>query len=160
MNVQLRRAKPASESEIVALEKALGYRLSESFRRFLATNNGAEPETNIFRVGEGNDSGVNQFIPVSTIQEERKLLLPLPRQIYPIAWAEGGNYIVINEDCDGAVFFWDHEIEGGGGMTKLSPDFDRFLESLKPFDPQSIELRPEQVISTWMHPDFQKLIKQ
>ena len=53
---------------------------------------------------------MNGFIPVSEIQKARACIENIPRRAYPIAWAEGGNYVFIDEGGNGAVFF--------GGTTK------------------------------------------
>ena len=104
MNVKLKNGKPASEESILTLESALGFRLSGSFVNFIREHNGAEPEDNIFRICDDNDGGVNQFIAVQEILIERAQIENLPVNAYPVAWAEGGNYVFIDEDQDGAVF--------------------------------------------------------
>jgi hypothetical protein len=110
MNVTLKNGQSASEESILALESALGLRLSGSFKNFIREHNGAKPENNIFRISDDNDGGVDQFIPVQEIVNERARIENLPVKAYPVAWAEGGNYLFIDEDQDGAVFFWDHEV--------------------------------------------------
>ncbi|MBX3432813.1 MAG: SMI1/KNR4 family protein [Pirellulales bacterium] len=100
-----------------------------------------------------NDSGVNRFIPVRQILAERKNIEELSARAFPIAWAEGGNYVLIDLDAAGAVFFWDHET---AESTKLADDFDGFLATLQPFNVDDIELKPGQVKSVWVDPDFLK----
>ncbi|HZT00554.1 MAG TPA: SMI1/KNR4 family protein [Terriglobales bacterium] len=104
MNVKLKNGKPASEESILTLESALGFRLSGSFVNFIREHNGAEPEDNILRICDDNDGGVNQFIAVQEILIERAQIENLPVNAYPVAWAEGGNHVFIDEDQDGAVF--------------------------------------------------------
>jgi SMI1 / KNR4 family (SUKH-1) len=105
MKIELKKGKLASDEPILALQAALGCQISDSFRSFLRGNDGAEPETNIFKITEKNESGVNQFIPVSEILKERGRIEDIPRTAYPIAWAEGGNYVFVDEGKNGAVFF-------------------------------------------------------
>jgi len=93
MNVKLKNGKPASEESILTLESALGFRLSGSFVNFIREHNGAKPESNIFRISNDDDGGVDQFIPVQEIVSERSRIENLPVKAYPVAWAEGGNYV-------------------------------------------------------------------
>ena len=118
---------------------------------FLGEHDGAEPETNIFSVDEQNDSGVNQFIPARRILREREGLDNLAPHAIPVAWAEGGNYVLVDIDRNGEVQFWDHETSN---ISKLANDFDSFLSSLRPFSVDDVELKPGQVKSAWVDPDF------
>jgi hypothetical protein len=126
MKMKLRNGKPASDEATLPLEVALGCRLSDSFRAFLGANDGAKPKTNVFRISDNDESGVNGFTPVSEIQKARACIENIPRRAYPIAWAEGGNYVFIDEGRNGAVFFWDHEVPNE--PTELATDFGSFLE--------------------------------
>ena len=55
---------------------------------------------------------------------------------------------------DGRVAFWDHELEDDDPVSVLASDFASFFETLRPFDPSSVELKPGQVISVWVDPDL------
>jgi hypothetical protein len=48
---------------------------------------------------------VNEFIPVSEILRERAYIENIPKRAYPVAWTACGNYVVVDEDRYGAVFF-------------------------------------------------------
>lgn len=143
---------------ILALQTALGCQLSDSYKSFIRVHDGAEPETNIFRISEKNESGVNRFIPVSEIFKERARVKNLPMSAFPVAWAEGGNYVFVDEDRDGAVFFWDHEEPEKA--VKLAANFGAFLELLKPFDIKTVKLKPGQVKKVWIDPEFLKRLKK
>ena len=123
----------------------------------ISRNDGAEPETNFFKISDKNESEVNGFIPVKKIAEEIQAIGDPPDGSYSIVWAEGGNYVVVNEADAGAVFFWDHERIDG--MARLTSNFRSFLDILEPFDVNSIELKPGQVLKAWIDPDFLKEIK-
>jgi len=101
---------------------------------------------------------VNQFIPVAEIQKERAYLENIPAKAYPIAWAECGNYVFVDEGKNGAVFFWDHEIPEE--ITELAANFGAFLDLLEPFDIKTIELKPGQVKRVWVNPEFLKRLKK
>jgi hypothetical protein len=158
MKIKLKKGKPASDESILALQAALGCQVSDSFRGFLHANDGAEPETNIFKITEKNESGVNRFIPVSEILKERGRIENIPAKAYPVAWAEGGNYVFVDEGKNGAVFFWDHELPEE--PTRLAASFGAFLDLLEPFDIQKIELKPGQVKKVWVDPEFLKRLKK
>lgn len=158
MKVKLKNGGSAGEERILAVEDALGYRLSDSFRDFVRTHDGAKPENNTFRITENNNAGVNRFIPVDEIMKERAHIENIPGSAYPIAWAEGGNYVFVDEGKGGAVFFWDHELPQQ--IVELAPSFAGFLESLEPFDIKTVELKPGQVKRVWVDPEFLKKLKK
>ena len=158
MKIKLENGKVASQEAISAVEAILGCRLSASFRSFVQNNDGAEPETNIFQIGDNNECGVNEFIPLDQIPKERTYIENIPAKAYPVAWAEGGNYVFIDEARGGAVFFWDHETPEE--IVALAPNFAAFLEMLRPFDVKSVKLRPGQVKSVWIDPEFFKRLKK
>jgi hypothetical protein len=153
MKLKLANGRRALPSDIATLETILGGPPSPDFIDFVRENDGAEPETNIFRIDAGNESGVTGFIPMCKIVEEMRHIENLPEKSFPIAWAEGGNYVLINQ-AGGAVFFWDHERPDM--LIRLGDSFLAFLELLKPFDVSSIKLKPDQVKRAWIDPDFLK----
>ncbi|MBE0581672.1 SMI1/KNR4 family protein [Devosia sp.] len=158
MRVELTKGNSASEKDIAFLAQKLGTQLPPDLLAFLHLYDGAEPEPNIFKVGTTNEAGVNGFIPVRDIAREAQNIENLGAGSFPIAWAEGGNYIIIDRASGGAVFFWDHELPGS--PTKLADSFLSFLDLLEPFDATTIQLKPGQVITTWIDPDFLKTLKK
>src|SRR5580704_4066063 len=158
MKIKLTRGKPASDEMCASLEAALGCKLSESFRSFLRSNDGAKPEPNRFEIGDNNGAGVSEFIPANEILQERNYIENIPDKAYPVALAEGGNYVFIDEHKNGAVFFWDHELPED--ITELAPNFGAFLDLLEPFDIETVVLKPGQVKRVWIHPDFLKKLQE
>lgn len=154
MKVKLVDGQAAQPSELAALQKKLDEALPAEFVDFVARNDGAKPETNIFKVSATNESGVNEFIPVRKIAVEMPRIENLPEKSFPVAWAEGGNYVFVNLAAGGSVFFWDHEQPGN--IVRLANSFNLFLELLEPFNISSIELKPGQVKKAWIDPDFLK----
>jgi len=150
--VQISGGGSASERDISSLEEFVGCSLSLEFKEFIIRHDGAKPPDNIFKTGDRNEAGLDEFIPVKLIIAECKKIEDLPKGTYPFAWAEGGNYLFIDEGRQGAVFFWDHELPEQS--YKVANDFAAFLELLQPFDPSSVELAPGQVRSAWINPDF------
>jgi len=154
MKIKLTKGRAALPADIASLEAILGGLPSHEFIDFVRENDGAEPETNIFRIDAGNESGVNGFIPMCKIAEEMRHIENLPEKSFPIAWAEGGNYVLINQAAGGGVFFWDHERPDN--LIRLTDSFFAFLELLQPFDVNTIKLKPGQVKKAWIDPDFLK----
>ena len=158
MRVELTKGSSASEKDIAFLAQKLGTQLPPDLLAFLHLHDGAEPEPNIFKIGATNEAGLNGFIPVREIAREAQNIENLSAGSFPIAWAEGGNYIIIDRASGGAVFFWDHELPGG--PTKLADSFQSFLDLLEPFDATTIQLKPDQLISAWIDPDVLKSPKK
>jgi hypothetical protein len=155
MKIKLQNGGCASEDSIRALESQLGCKLSESFKEFVRTQDGAKPETNMFKIGDKNESGVAGFIPVEEIAEQRAHIEGFPQdKAYPVAWDDCGNCVFVDEARDGAVFFWDHELPEG--TTQLAPNFGSFLDLLEPFDISTVKLKPGQVKRVWVDPEFLK----
>jgi hypothetical protein len=157
MKIKLKNGKIVSEEKMLAVQAALGCQLSDSFKSFVRINDGAEPDTNIFKIGEKNECGVNRFIPLDQIPKERTHIENIGKDAYPVAWAEGGNYVFIDENTGGAVFFWDHEEPEK--ITELAPSFGAFLDILEPFDVKKVILKPGQVKKVWVDPEFLKRLK-
>lgn len=145
---------PASELELERLRRKMGADPPSDYLDFLATRNGCRVETNVFRVDDSNDSGINAFLDIDRVIDEKAALgRRLSRHAWPVADAEGGNYVCLRLEESGAwcVVFWDHELEQ---ETVLSATLSDFLESLEKFDPASVELKPGQVISAWIDPSL------
>jgi hypothetical protein len=159
MQIKLKNGKAATEEACLRVQNALLCQLSKSFRNFVRDNDGALPESNIFKVRGKTDPGIsiNRFIPTDQILGERDQIESIPKKAYPVAWVEGGNYIFIDEEKNGGVFFWDHET---GKTVKLASDFGLFLQLLEPFDIQKIQLQPGQVKKVWIDPEFLRQLKK
>jgi hypothetical protein len=157
MKVKLHGGEPASEQDILTLEKGLDCKVSDSYRKFLLEHNGAKPGRNIFKISANHEAGVNSFIAAKEIMKERRYIENIPPKAFPVAWAEGGNYVFVDESNNGAVYFWDHET---AETTKLAFTFGDFLNLLQPFDPKTVELKPGQVKRVWIDPEFLKRINK
>jgi SMI1 / KNR4 family (SUKH-1) len=147
----------ASEVDLCALEARLEAQLPSDYRQFLLAHNGGEPETNEFSIpGTSNASGVNAFMSVSEICEHLDRYGDrFPMGVVPIAFAEGGNLVLLEVD-NGRVLFWDHELEGADPIFNLASSFDDFWQQLRDFDPTTVVLKPGQVKSVWVDPDLLK----
>jgi hypothetical protein len=157
MKLKLTKGRPASPKDIAALREKIGGHIDQAFLKFATSNDGAEPEANIFKIGDGNESGVNAFIPIKEIPDVMSRTEYLPKAALPVAWAEGGNCVFIDQSENGAVYFWDHEQPDNA--TKLASSFESFLDLLEPFDVSTIKLKPGQVKKAWIDPDFLKSIQ-
>ena len=161
-----RKGRKISEEVIRNFERIIGSKLPEDYRKFLAEYNGGEPEANEFDIpDDDNSSGINEFLNINEIKKEKEILgKRLVPSAWPIAHAECGNLVcIIVGEKEGKIYFWDHEFEADENelpswknMFLLAPNFSEFWNSLKKFDPGKIELKPGQVESIWIDPDFLK----
>jgi SMI1 / KNR4 family (SUKH-1) len=148
MNIRLDSCTPATSEDLLEAECDFGALFPADYRAFLLRYNGAIPEENVSR----DDPNINviRFLPLSISIKQRHLIEGFPINGWPIAEAPSGNYVYIRNDSL-SVFFWDHEIDQD---KKIAGSFGEFLDSLEPFDSDSIELKPEQIKSVWVDPDF------
>ncbi len=156
--IRMEHARPVSRRDLDTFERVMRANLPDQYREVLLSYNGAKPEANIFVIpGTSNESGVNEFIPLDEIAAEGKRVDGVARRFIPVAWAEGGNYICIDLDAGGEVFFWDHERPSG--PLKMADDWSAFVNMLQRFDVTSVTLKPGQVKSARIDPDFLKSLK-
>ncbi len=159
MTITMRRSHPVAEAEVTSFEQTAEIKLPDQYREFLLQYNAAKPETNIFSIpGGSNNSGVNEFIPLEKILSESKHVGEVACRFIAVAWAEGGNYVCLDLDSGGEVFFWDHELPSD--QLRLAKDWNGFLQMLQPFDVSKIELKPGQVKKVWVDPDFLKKLNK
>lgn len=153
MTVKLTGGCPATPENIESLQRKVGKALPASYIKFVSINDGAVPESNILKAGD-DVFCVNKFILVSDVYKNMMLIENLPKNAFPIASDDSGNYFILALNVDGAVLFWDHEIPES--LARLAPSFGTFVDSLIPFNTSSIELRPDQVLDVWVDPEFRK----
>jgi hypothetical protein len=159
MAIRMKGSRPVSAGDIVALEHALGLKLPGQYREFLLQYNAATPETNVFDIpGGSNQSAVNKFIPIEGLLSERKNVDGVACRFLAVAWAEGGNYVCLDLDSGGEVFFWDHERPSD--ELRLATNWNAFVEMLCPFDVSTIELKPGQVKKVWVDPEFLRDLRE
>lgn len=65
-----------------------------------------------------------------------------------LAEDESGNYFI---EVNGAVHFWDHETTES---EFVASSLDKFISGCT--EPEAVELKPEQVESVWIDPEFAK----
>jgi hypothetical protein len=144
-------ATGATEAELGALEARVG-RLTEPYRRFLVQHDGGRPATNLFAVpGANTHARVHEFFGTRRILEEIAVRAGrLPESVVPVAADDCGNLVVL-DNSEGCVLFWDHELEATSPFFALASDFERFLQLIAP-DNGTVILEPGQVIRAWIDP--------
>jgi hypothetical protein len=157
MNVKVTSPGPAPQSDIAELERAIGRPLPPQFAAFVSQHDGATPDDNVFRVGSANAAGVNRFIPVSQINAERQSA-GLPPGCIPVAWAEGGNLVILDADRAGSIYFWDHELPED--PIVIAADFSEFLKLLRPFVPPGETAPLPSGAKAWIDPEFLRKLKK
>lgn len=96
MSIKFSDPKSIEQKDIDFFAQCLGCTIPDDLKTFFIEFNGSKPENNIFRISQNNESGVNELIPLSQILTERKYLDHVGAKVFPVALAEGGNYIVID----------------------------------------------------------------
>ena len=154
MSVALSEGKQATDEDISSLESEIGLPLNEAFKSFIKSHHGARVEYNSFPVNGIHMGGIDGFLTANEIISIRRMIGDFPRHAYPIASSAGGNYVLLDQGQGGAIFFWDHEIEGG--IYRIADDLDGFLALMEPFDVSSVDIDPDKVRSAWIDPDLLK----
>ncbi len=157
MKIRLTNGKAAAPGDIAALQRRIGTSLPSDYLEFIAVNDGARAQSNSFKVGLKNGSDVTGFIQVKEIIKAMSIIEDLPPKAFPITRDSCGNYVYIDQGKNGAVFFWDHEVPES---TRIADRFSSFLEMIEPFDVASVKLKPGQVKSVWIDPEFLKKIRE
>ncbi|MBM5570749.1 MULTISPECIES: SMI1/KNR4 family protein [Deefgea] len=92
----------------------------------------------VFRASDGNEFGIIR--PASE---------PFPDELLStevVAEDECGNYFILKA---GEVFFWNHE---NSDLSVIANSISDFISGC--VEPSEIDLRPNQVNSAWIDPDF------
>jgi hypothetical protein len=168
-----------SERDLKNFEECVGTKLPSEYRSFLSEYNGGKAEGNVFDVichskeYENTDS-VRVFYAITgtqggttLIEEYAQMRERLPIGILPIAEAECGNMVCISvvRESFGYVYYWDHELENDydetlfSPLVEIAPDFDTFLRLLNPFSLDDVEIKEEDVLESWVDPDFLETLK-
>lgn len=145
-------------SDLKQLEEYVGHKFPGELKTFFKKYNGANVEPNIFEYSDSLQCNVNKFISLKEIVNEIKFIDNLDKFTIPVAIAEGGNYVIVNVLENGKVYFWDHEEPEI--KYPISDNILDFLDQLEPFSVNDIELKKEDIISSWIDPDFLKSIKK
>lgn len=136
-----REFRPATEEDVLDLERRLGRELPREYRGFLLQHNGGKPHSRVFDMPMLNDVdeigylygiNVSQYYDLSYMLEIYQGRIP--DTLLPVADDPGGNQICISlgKDDLGAIYFWDHELEfEGSAATRIADSFDAFVGSLR-----------------------------
>ena len=158
MKIDLKNGTPASEEAVSAFESKMGLRLSDFFRAFLLSWDGAKPMGNVFKIDAKIDFAVQRFIPLAEITRQRQYMENIPDRAYPVALAEGGNYVFLDESKAGAVFYWDHDEPTN--IRQIATNFGEFLDLLEPVDLKKDDFADYKVKRVWVDPEFLKKLQK
>ncbi len=137
----------ASENAIQSLEKTLGCRLPEDYRRFLETENGGKPIERLFEIAANNPpskEAVRAFFGLDGTPKQYDILHQMkqfsgrfPDGLLAIASDSFGNLLLLDlgTKSKGAVYFWDHEKESMDeptweNISVVSMSFQDFVDSM------------------------------
>jgi hypothetical protein len=174
INIQPNNEK-ITKQRINEFEQKIKYILPKDYFNFLLKNNGGKPEMNLCNVKDYKQISVNYFFGLDLKVRTNELNYALsvfnnriPKGYIPIASAEGGNLICINLASDtNTIYFWNHEEESEEGeeptiknMYKIADNFTNFLEMLEKFDASKVKVKKDDVVSSWIDPEFLKEIQK
>ena len=133
----------ASAEAIAAFERERGVILPPDYRRFLSNSPGGSTTPNLSSFGRGGDF-VSYVYGIHQGAEWKRLNYAVEQsghdlsEFLPVAVSNGGNYFLLRltEPDPGAVYFWDHELEGFDPPTfdsviRVSNSFSSWLDSLR-----------------------------
>ena len=159
---------PLDDATLSRFETANALQLPLDYRSFLLNSNGGDPEPNIVTAGDSNSFDVRTFFGLDDTGDSITAALKtyrerVPANCLPIADDNCGNLFVLATEGDtlGAVYFWDHEFEADDGepartdnLTLIAESFSDLLARLQPSSIDDVELKPGQVKSVWIDPEF------
>lgn len=149
MKIKLEKYQGAKEEDVSQSEKEIGVSFPSDYREFLMRYDGATLEDNAFD-GDIHIS-VDKFVPVAELTKRASSVEGFPKHGILVAECPSGDFIYLDSRRF-EVFFWDHEVDSGD--KRIASSFGEFLSKLEPFDIDSINLKPGQVISGWVDPNF------
>jgi hypothetical protein len=135
----------------------LGVSIPDGYRTFLQATDGGRPVEDTF----SPKVGVTNFLGARGIVKQRaRLPGRIAETLLPIGDAEGGNLICISVAAGdlGAIYFWDHELEGEKVAERLAASFNDFVSQLRVLSQEN--LPPARVISVHIDPDFLKMVRE
>lgn len=148
MKIKLEKYRAASKAEVQEAEDELGVAFPKDYRKFLLKYDGAVPEENA--LGDDITVSVDRFVSVADLSKRTSGVEGFPKNAWAVAECPSGDFIYIEKSRQD-VFFWDHEIDKD---RKIASSFGEFLKALKPYDFNAVQLKPGQVKSVWVDPDF------
>lgn len=137
--------KPLQAADMERVEKRLGTRFPEDYRKFLLKFNGGHPEPCSFRFkgadGFENESLIGRFYAIHDEKDDNfetthtffKNNGRIPPNVAPIAYDPFGNRVCISLSGPdrGTVYFWDHELElerpGYQNLAFVAKNFTEFI---------------------------------
>lgn len=147
--------QPATEEAVVALEKLIGSRLPEDYRRFMLRYNGGTPEPATFHFvekpyGESTSDAVRAFLSLGDPEyygldnSLHTYTDRIPQGTIPIADDDGGNLVLLGvsgtddagQAIRGKVYYWFHELEpqdplDWSNVSPIADSFDAFMRALR-----------------------------
>jgi len=151
LNFELKPGPPLKPSKLDAFERKVGYSFPKTYREFLLTCNGGDPERTRISGPHENLAGIRLFLELTKSTNQGLLYYynlmrdRIPTGFLPIALDECGNVFIINLNPQapdqGVVYFWDHELEADedageipsyNNLTRIADTFQDLLNHMHP----------------------------
>lgn len=134
----------ASAEAIAAFERECGVNLPTDYRGFLSSSAGGSPTPDWSSFGDRDGDFVMYVYGIHQGAHWKRLSYAVEQfrhdlsRFLPVAVSNGGNYFLLRltEPDRGAVYFYDHELEGFDPPTfdsliRISDSFSSWLDSLR-----------------------------
>ncbi len=151
MKVFIPITKGVSTASLGELERLFGKKLPDSYLNFVREHDAARPSPNVFKVGENNNAGADEFIPAPESIRIPHVVDSFPAHALAVARASGGDVVYLDA-TNLSVYVLDHEFEDAD--IKLADSFDERLEKVQPSDVGQVKLKLGQVSRVFGNPDF------
>lgn len=139
------RGDPIGEADVAALEREIGVKLPESYRRFLLLNNGGRPRPDIVNIVDlqGGCSDVQVFFGIGQSFQSDNLAWNFRliedrhpgRHILPFACDSGSSLFCfrLTGERRHQVIFCDMT-DPNGTLYEVAPDFETFMTKIRPWE--------------------------
>ncbi|MFT8472263.1 SMI1/KNR4 family protein [Acetobacter persici] len=152
------KTRDTSEQELAETERVLQAHFTEEFKAFILEHNGCSVERNIIRISENEDNALRYFLDVKDIPACLSSLQDdyTQKHYFPFAEGECGAFFLMKKQGDPGIYYYDPDYMGQDAITKLSDDWQGFLDKIQP-DTTDLSEADQRGLSNavvWVRPGF------
>ncbi|REE67955.1 SMI1/KNR4 family protein SUKH-1 [Paenibacillus taihuensis] len=174
--IKIENSIPTDKETITQFQNKVRLKLPNDYIAFLERYNGGYPEPCIIHMKvtsrrEVESSCIRSFFGFGLENGDelaenygfyRKFI---PKESIPICCDSDGNVILMSLSIENycEIYLWNHERapEHRAELHELqyiTDSFTDFLNRIVPYDPDTADMNENDLISIWIHPDFDKII--
>lgn len=174
--IHIENSIPTDKGTITQFQNQIRLKLPSDYIAFLERYNGGYPEPCVIHLKAANRMDIESAIMRSFfgfgLENGDELVENysfykgfLPKESIPIGCDAGGNVFLMSLSIENycEIYLWDHERapEHRAELRDLqyvTDSFTSFLNRIVPYDPDDAQLDENDIITVWIHPDFNKII--